>query len=447
MTGEYDVHGGAHDLEADMDDMDATGGIIRGTGTEVIGVAASSHRFLLDGNLLSSAALSPGTFATFEAELVSALDGPHALSAHGVKMTAAGFFMQAQANAYLAVDQALEIADDVGDWAQGYTLPLQLAWQLSPAGLPGTVLDVAELADDGLFTDPERWLVEHPDELEELVASAPGFVALLSTLAPPWAQPLIGFPLTVEDSSSTLAGLYSQELESLTSVETYASQAPTDIQGALQRLNDVAAHEDQFQIEEVDGVYNVYLPGTKAFDAPRFESGLVQNMGTNFAAVAGDDNAYQQAVLAALADVPPGAEINLIGHSQGGIVAARLAEAIANGDTDVQGHVNAVLTAGSPVDNIELRADVHMVSLVNEYDIVPRLDGEPYGDKSNHTTIVFEMQNGGATPNHALGEVYVPQAGAILSSDDPAVVDALAGLGDLGAGSASSVTTYQMERG
>ena len=118
MTGEYDVHGGAHDLEADMDDMDATGGIIRGTGTEVLDVAASSHRFLLDGNLLSSALLSPGTFATFEAELVAALDGPQALSAHGVKMTAAGFFMQAQANAYLAVDQALEIADDVGDWAR-----------------------------------------------------------------------------------------------------------------------------------------------------------------------------------------------------------------------------------------------------------------------------------------------------------------------------------------
>ena len=165
-------------------------------------------------------------------------------------------------------------------------------------------------------------------------------------------------------------------------METYASQAPTDIQGALQRLNDVAAHEDQFQIEEVDGVYNVYLPGTKAFDAPGFESGLVQNMGTNFAAVAGDDNAYQQAVLAALANVPPGAEINFIGHSQGGIVAARLAEAIANGETDVQGHVNAVLTAGSPVDNIELPPDVHMVSLVNEYDIVPRLDGESYGDKA-----------------------------------------------------------------
>lgn len=447
MTGGYDVHGGAHGLEADMDDMDATGSTIRHTGFGVVGIAAASHQFLLDGNLLSSAVLSPGTFATFEAAMVAALDGPSALSAHGLKMSAAGLFLQGKATAYLAVDQALELADDVGDWAQGYTLPLEVAWRLSPAGLPGTALDVAELADEGLFTDPEQWLVEHPDQLEELVASSPGFVALLDTLAPSWAQPLIGFPLNVEQASSTLAGLYNQDLESLTAVETYDSEAPSDIQGAFQRLNDVAAHDDQFQIEEVNGVYNVYLPGTKAFDAPFMESGLVQNMGTNFAAVAGDDNAYQQAVLEALKDVPPGAEINLIGHSQGGIVAARLAEAIANGETDVQGHVNAVLTAGSPVDSIELPEDVQMVSLVNEYDIVPRLDGEPYGDKSNHTSIVFEEQNGGTTPNHSLGEVYVTEAGDIVRSDDPAVVDALAGLGSFGGGGSSSVTTYQMERG
>ncbi|KAA1427220.1 lipase family protein [Nocardioides antri] len=448
MTGsEYDVHGGAHGVEADMDDMDAVGGTIRSTGFEIVEVAGASHAFLVDGNLLESAVLSPGTFATFEAEMIAALDGPHALAAHGLSMSAAGIFMQGMAKAYAFTDRAVQISDDIGDWAQGYTLPLQLGWKLSPAGLPATVLDLAELADEGLFSDPAKWLVEHPDQLEELVASSPGFVALLSTLAPSWASPLVGFPLDVEQASSTLAGLYNQELEGLTAAETYASQSPSDIEGALTRLDEVANHDDQFQVEVVDGVYNVYLPGTKAFDAPFDESGLVQNMGTNFAAVAGDDNAYQQAVLEALADVPPGAEINFIGHSQGGIVAARLAEAIANGETDVQGNVNAVLTAGSPVDDIELPEDVQMVSLVNEYDIVPRLDGEAYGDKSNHTSIVFEEQNGETTANHSLAEVYVTQAGEIVASDDAAVVDALAGLGSFGGGGDSTVTTYQMVRG
>jgi hypothetical protein len=447
VTGpdDYTVHGGVHGLEADMDDMDATGSTIRTTGAEVVGIAASSHRFLVDGNLLSSAVLSPGTFATFEQELLSALDGPNALAAHGLSMTAAGFFMQGKARAYLTVDQLMAWSDDIGDWVEGYTLPLQLAAKLSPAGLPGTVLDLEELADEGLFSDPAKWLVEHPDELEELVASSPGFVALLSTLAPTWAKPLIGFPLDVEQGSAILAGLYDQELESVTDVETYDSEPPDDIQAALDRLNEVAAHDDQFQIEEVDGTYNVYLPGTKAFDHPLDESGLVQNMGTNLAAVAGDDNAYLQAVLQALEDLPPGAEINLIGHSQGGIVAARVAEAIASGETDVQASVSSVLTAGSPVDHIELPPEVQMVSLVNEYDIVPRLDGESYGDKSNHTTIVFEQQNDGVTENHSLHEVYVTEAGRIVDSGDEAVLDALGHL-DFGDGGSSTVTTYQMER-
>ena len=448
MTGpdDYTVHGGAHGLEADMDDMDATGSAIRTTGAGVVGIATDSHGFLLDGNLLESAVLSPGTFATFEAELLAALDGPNALAAHGLSMTAAGFFMQGKAKAYLTVDQLMAWADDVGDWAQGYTLPFQLAWRLSPAGLPTTVLDLAGLAAEGLFDDPAKWLVEHPDDLEELVASSPGFVALLSSLAPEWAQPFIGFPLDVEQGSSILAGLYDQELESVTDVETYDSEPPGDIQGALDRLNEVAANDDQFQIEEVDGTYNVYLPGTKAFDQPLDQSGLVQNMGTNLAAVAGDDNAYQQAVLEALEELPPGAEVNLIGHSQGGIVAARVAEAIASGETDVQASVSSVLTAGSPVDHIEVPPDVQVVSLVNEYDIVPRLDGESYGDKSNHTTIVFEQQNGGVTENHSLQEVYVTEAGSIVDSGDEAVADALGNL-DFGDGGSSTVTTYQMERG
>ncbi len=41
----------------------------------------------------------------------------------------------------------------------------------------------------------------------------------------------------------------------------------------------------------------------------------------------------------------------------------------------------------------------------------------------------------------------MPVAGDILSSDDGAVADALAGLGNRGGGSDSTVTTYQMERG
>lgn len=449
MTGpDYDVHGGAHGLEADLDDMDATGGVIRSTGLEVVGLAASSHGFLVDGNLLSSAPLSPGTFARFETQMLAALDGPDALSAHGLSMSAAGIFMQGKAQAYLAVDQAMEIADDVGDWAQGYTLPLQIPWRLSPAGLPTTIADVAELAQDGFFSDPQQWLLEHPDQLEELVASAPGFVSLLSTGVNALGLPLPVFPLTVEQGSAVLAGLYGQELESVTDIGTVdGTTSPADIQAALQRVAGAGAEHDQFQIEVTDGVVNVYLPGTKEFDAPWAQSDVVQNMGTNLAAVAGESNAYEEAVIRALEDMdlPPGTEINLVGHSQGGIVAARVAQVIANGETDVDAAIGTVITAGSPVDDIDVPEEVRMVSLVNEYDIVPRLDGERYGDVSNHTTIVGYQQKGSVTDNHSIASTYVDMAGDLVDSDDEEVVDALAGI-DLGSGD-GSLTTYQMERG
>lgn len=445
--GDYDVHGGAHGLEADLDDMHATGATIRATGLDVAGIAAGSHAFLLDANLLSSAPLSPDTFAAFEGALVAALDGPDGLAAHGLSMTAAGLFMQGRAGSYLAVDQALEIADDVGDWAQGYTVPLQLAWKLSPAGLPDTVADLADLAEEGFFRDPQQWLLEHPDQLEELVASAPGFVSLLSSLGPAWARPLVGFPLTVEQGASVLAGLYGQDLESVTDVGVTDTTAPEDLRAALQRVADAGAATDQFEIEVVDGVVNVYLPGTKEFDAPWAQSDVVQNMGTNLAAVAGATNAYEEAVLRALGnmELPPGTTVNLVGHSQGGIVAARLAQAIAGGGTDIDVSIGTVITAGSPVDDIELPEEVRMVSLVNDYDIVPRLDGEGYGDVSNHTTIVGHQQHGNVTDNHGIATTYGPMAGDLVDSDDAAVVDALSGI-DLGGGP-STTTTYQMERG
>ena len=132
---------------------------------EVVGVAALSDRSLLDGNLLSSAPLSPGTLANFEAELVAALDGPAGAVGARRTMTAAGFFMRRRPTPDPAVDQARRFADDVGDRAQGYTLPLQLSLEALAAGLPAILPRHPELADDGLFTEPERGTGPLPDEL------------------------------------------------------------------------------------------------------------------------------------------------------------------------------------------------------------------------------------------------------------------------------------------
>ena len=431
---DYTVHGGAHGIDANLDDMDRAGSLIRRTGWAVGEEALSTQRYLVDSNLVRSAVFSPGTFATFESTLLDALNGSGGLSSNALRITAAGLVMQGAATRYQATDQAREFAEDLRQHGTGmlfgYTLPVS-------APLAGIAL-----WRDGAFADPEAWLVAHPDTLEEAIASSPGLVDLF--------QPGSGFPADTEQASGLLALLYGQGLGGTEVASPYADQAPGDLAEAMDRLDTVGAQTDQFRIERVGDSYNVYLPGTKALDAPWDESGVVQNMGTNFAAVAGSDNAYAAAIFEALeeAGVPHDAPINLMGHSQGGIVAMRVAETMSTSQQEsLRYDVRSVVTAGSPVHHIELPESVQALSLVNEYDITPRLDGEDIRDASNHTSVVTALQTDSVTGNHSLAEVYLPLARALEQNrGDDATRDALAVLEPFLTGEAGESWDVRMSR-
>ncbi|MET9608482.1 alpha/beta fold hydrolase [Streptomyces sp. NPDC006512] len=91
-------------------------------------------------------------------------------------------------------------------------------------------------------------------------------------------------------------------------------------------------------------------------------------------AVGGTETAYTRAVVRALRRlVPSGAEVALVGHSQGGITAMNLA---ATADFNALYTVTHVVAIGSPIDQ-KRAADprTKVVSLVNEHDIVPSLEG------------------------------------------------------------------------
>lgn len=438
---DYTVVGGSHGIEADLEDMDHTGSRIRHTGWEAGDQAVATHSFLVDPNLLSSVVLAPGTFGSFEATLLGALDGPRGLSANAVRMTASGTFMQAKAKAYAATDRALEYTQDVQQHLQGMSFGVSLA----VAPVPTALVAGGELWGEGFFDDPERWAVEHPDDVEEIVASAPGFIDLF--------LPGTGFPGDAQEGAALLALLYDQSGTDPVTDGPYETPASADLGAAMKKLEVYADDVDQFKIEQVgegaDAVYNVYLPGTKEFDSPFAESGIVQNMGTNLAGVGGADNAYEQAVVAALEQmgVPPDAPLNFMGHSQGGIIAARLAQKLTDPSSGLpQYDVTSVVTAGSPVDSIDLPENVQMLSLVNEYDVVPRLDGEHYDDHSNHTTIVTEVQNGTATGNHLMKDVYTEMAADLTTSEDPAVRDALSPSSAFWGDGPSTTWSFQMGR-
>ncbi|MEU3724104.1 hypothetical protein [Streptomyces sp. NPDC031705] len=128
-------------------------------------------------------------------------------------------------------------------------------------------------------------------------------------------------------------------------------------------------------VQEVTGPdgerrYVVQLAGM----GPRFNQEGPQDLLGGIDAVGSIDTTYTRAVVRALRRlVPSGAQIALVGHSQGGITAMNLA---ASRDVNALYTVTHVVAIGSPIDQ-KRAADprTRVVSLVNEHDIVPSLEG------------------------------------------------------------------------
>ncbi|MFE3763066.1 hypothetical protein ACFXPI_15025 [Streptomyces sp. NPDC059104] len=144
------------------------------------------------------------------------------------------------------------------------------------------------------------------------------------------------------------------------------------------------------QVAGPDGVgrHVVQLAGMgKAFNAesPQDLVGAID-------AVGGRETPYTRAVVKALRRlVPSGTEVALVGHSQGGITAMNLAS---SRDFNALYTVTHVIAIGSPVDH-KRAADprTRVVSLVNEHDIVPSLEGRsavsPYAPPAGFTEFTW----------------------------------------------------------
>jgi thioesterase domain-containing protein len=137
-----------------------------------------------------------------------------------------------------------------------------------------------------------------------------------------------------------------------------------------------------------------------------------------------------------------GAPVMLVGHSQGGIVAAQ-----ATGDLVAHGYnVTHVLTAGSPVGRIDVPDSVQMLSLENRNDIVPHLDASDNPDLPNRTTVTFDNQGNSVGKNHQIPENYTSAARELDKGANPSVQRYKDGLGAFTGGSSSEMHTYRIDR-
>jgi hypothetical protein len=255
-------------------------------------------------------------------------------------------------------------------------------------GLPLlTVGRVAGFPSAGDAGAVRRWLMEHPG-----VITNPGFVEAVRTAA-----------TSLDDTVAATLGLSPQlasgvaAVEGFTGVEAGAmvvlgAAAPLGLlrggpvsvdrvatlpldsgpRGTVERLARVP-EGDQVRIERYDapGVsprYVVYVGPTETFSP--VTGGEPWDLGSNVAGVAGLAADSIRATEAAMheAGITAGDEVQFVGFSQGGLVAARLA---AEGSWNATG----LETYGAPTGNVSLPEGLSGMAVRNSDDFVPALAG------------------------------------------------------------------------
>ncbi|MDO5673283.1 MAG: hypothetical protein Q4G30_10580 [Actinomycetaceae bacterium] len=162
--------------------------------------------------------------------------------------------------------------------------------------------------------------------------------------------------------------------------------------------------------------YRLVLRGTQAWDGG---SPQPQDMLTNFQAIAGLPSAQIEAAKAVLdAGVSAGAPVEIIGHSQAGIIGVQLAS-----DPGVLAKHNivSVITAGAPVAGADLPEKVGALHLINVSDFVPSLDGAHNVPSASHVNVLTDMGGiEGCEEAHGR-DTYTVMAKAVINAEDPGI--------------------------
>ncbi|MCU1692650.1 MAG: hypothetical protein JWM64_1741 [Frankiales bacterium] len=492
MTGgDLSVSGGAAGVAADLADLRRVADLLDRYGTDVSGLAGRTRSATTAGCLLGSAAWSPGTAARAEAALLAAAG---ALTLDAVRLEGSAVVLRTRARLLELADSGVDllevtaertVARAAGAVAGALAVPLAVGVVLTGAalytgelardagqlqvdvlsgripvseyddalrGLPGQA--AGDLRDDAL-----DWAQQHrlADRAGGLLVEHPGITDAVTGGLPDFLQGAAGplAPLLPSDLEETVAALLaagrlgglfadpeltvterpvdrrSQELEwgslrdLFVSQETLMAATKDDPTSSTVRVRKVVG---------TDGVVRwvVQVPGTQQW-SPK-AGGDPSDSTSNLELMDDGQAALARAVLTAMHDAHVGADddVLLTGHSQGGIAALAVASDPA---ARARFHgMHDVVTAGSPVSRLHVPPDVRVLSLENDRDPVPRLDGQDNPDAPNWTTVRRDaLPDIRATPgtgaqdaldpiaNHAVPR-YQALAGAVDDSCDGALV-------------------------
>lgn len=437
------VGGGAGGTEAQYEDLAALGDLTDDIAGQTLTVAMASHGHLVDPNVLASAVLNPGGVVRFEAAMLGALDGPSGLTATSAAIGLRGLTLQATNQAYQWADDLNAKALEAGRWLMGAAVT-------TPAGLAAAGGTAALIAADIMLNydgDAQRWLVEHPGMVDTVLGMSPGTLSAL------------GLPTDMATLTELIAAAYPDGDPVLTSGGPDDAALPNTPPQGIGDLMDSLGHrndsDENIGVRAVRGPngeitgYIVDITGTDTWNAPFMDNkGSANDMGTNIDAMAGNETVLQEGIELALreAGVPPGAPLMLVGHSQGGIVAAQAAGSLADPVTGERYNVTHVVTAGSPVGGIDVPDNVQVLSMENRGDIVPHLDARENPNSDNRVNVVFDNQSGTAGGNHAIQGNYTDAGDQLDASTDPSVRAWMDSAGNFLGGTSVDASKYQVVR-
>lgn len=405
-------------------DLDQLAAMVQTLATDVVTVSAHLRLLASAPDLAASAALSPATAAAAAEAVIAATVGPQGAAQVAAGLEATSLMVQAAVTTYRLAESAADGLVAASEFLGGVVLGTAATDLVvlgavlaagSAAALAETTAALAPLAalaaphcartaDRGasaarregshVLSELQRYAVDHPDQVQQLAASGGGLIVGAEAALPPGLREAavvkLGMPATTRDAALVLAGQYidgTPVVTRLTDMEpSQPRRTPTEVSDLYDGLGSDGSESEvpgRITINTVhsDGPggtprtsYVVNLPGMDSFDLPGHENGDARDNSSNVRLVGGLDSSYTRGIAMAMvsAGVPRGATVALVGHSQGGLAAVRLAS---DPSFTRDYHVTHVLTAGSPISRLPKNPDVSYLSLENLSDLVPRADG------------------------------------------------------------------------
>jgi pimeloyl-ACP methyl ester carboxylesterase len=189
----------------------------------------------------------------------------------------------------------------------------------------------------------------------------------------------------------------------------------------------------------------VDVPGTKDWNLLDRHNRNVADMTTNLRAVGNEQTTYESGVVAALLASGVGADepILLVGHSQGGLVAARLAADLAASD---RFRITHLLTAGAPIGLVDIPSHIQVLSLENAGDVVVGLDAADNRSRPNQITVRTSRTASTFGARHSLDGAYLAAARDVDAAGDRSVDAWVSGAAAFLTGDGIETRAFQIDR-